>query len=130
MKATLEARCKFAEILARLTILEIKKERIGDVLKRSHVELEYPRLQAVFDTQVEPSEALQELHNALREVNLRLWDIEDDIRDCERRKDFGSSFIELARSVYLTNDRRTEVKRAINALMDSALIEEKSYRAY
>lgn len=118
------------ELIDKLTILEIKRDRIRDQDKRSNVDLEYSKLRVTFDEQIELSESLQGLHDALRDVNLRLWDIEDDIRDCERRKDFGASFVSLARSVYLTNDRRAEIKRAINALLQSALVEEKSYRAY
>ena len=80
------------------------------------------------ETQVDRSDALHALHAELREVNLRLWDIEDEIRDCERRKDLGASFVALARSVDLTNNRRREVKRAINVLLGAALVDEKAYR--
>lgn len=69
------------------------------------------------------------LYSELRDVNLRLWDLEDEVRICERRRDFGASFVALARSIYSTNDRRYEIKLAINTLLGSALIEEKLYRA-
>ncbi len=73
---------------------------------------------------------LTELADELRSVNDALWDIEDDIRACERVDDFGSRFVELARSVYKTNDRRAELKYRINMLLDSELVEEKSYESY
>jgi hypothetical protein len=130
MALSVQVDISIGELIDKLTILEIKRERILDQDKQSNVDLEYTKLRATFDEQIELSEALQGLQDELREVNLRLWDIEDDIRDCERRKDFGASFVALARSVYLTNDRRAEIKRAINALLGSALVEEKSYRTY
>jgi hypothetical protein len=70
------------------------------------------------------------LRAQLRDVNTRLWEIEDEIRDCERLQDFGPKFVALARAVYRTNDRRSEIKREINLLLGSSLIEEKSYRPY
>jgi len=73
---------------------------------------------------------LEALSRDLKGVNEALWEIEDEIRDCESRQEFGARFIELARSVYKTNDRRSEIKRRINQVMGSALIEEKSYRGY
>ena len=130
MALSVQVEISLGELIDKLTILEIKRERIRDHDKRLHVESEYMKLRAVFDEKIEPSEALQGLHDALRDVNLRLWEIEDDIRDCERQKDFCASFVALARSVYFTNDRRAEIKRAINALLGSVLVEEKSYRAY
>ena len=77
-----------------------------------------------------PPTALEALTRELKQTNQRLWEIEDEIRDCERRRDFGRQFVELARAVYQTNDRRTEIKRQINLLAGSAIIEEKSYRTY
>ena len=76
------------------------------------------------------SDPLIRLHAELKGVNEQLWDIEDEIRDCERRGDFGETFIGLARAVYRTNDRRCELKRQINLLLRSTLIEEKSYQVY
>jgi hypothetical protein len=118
------------ELIDRLTILEIKRERVRDPVKLANVQAEHAALQAAMERQVDRSDAVQTLHAELREVNLRLWDIEDEIRDCEHRKDFGASFVALARSVYLTNDRRSELKRAINVLLGSALVEEKAYPPY
>jgi hypothetical protein len=130
MASSIQVEISPGELIDKLTILEIKRERIRDLDKRLHVELEYSKVREVFDKRIELSEALQELYVGLRGVNVRLWDVEDEIRDCERRKDFGAPFVELARSVYLTNDRRAEIKRAINTLLGSALVEEKAYKAY
>ena len=73
---------------------------------------------------------LKDLYARLSEINAELWKIEDDIRECERNKDFGSDFISLARAVYITNDKRSDVKKAINLLTDSGFVEEKSYEDY
>jgi hypothetical protein len=91
---------------------------------------EYDILTAERDRAVRPSEALDRLSADLKAVNEALWVIEDDIRDCERAKDFGPKFIELARSVYRQNDRRAQLKRDINLLLGSAIVEEKSYAKY
>ncbi len=117
------------ELLDKLTILEIKSERIADVRKRENVRVELAALAAARDT-LEPSPRLAELTAQLKAVNEALWDIEDAIRLCERDGDFGPRFIDLARSVYHTNDRRAALKRAINELLHSSLIEEKSYTDY
>ena len=115
------------ELIDRLTILEIKLDRIRDAQKRSNIETEHAVVRAAYDAHVPDSEKLGSLVDELREVNLRLWAIEDDIRACERRQEFGPAFVALARSVYLSNDRRSELKRDINALLGSKLREEKSY---
>jgi hypothetical protein len=117
------------ELLDKLTILEIKSERIADPHKRENVRTELAALVAARET-LEPSPRLAELVAQLKAVNEALWDIEDAIRLCERDGDFGPRFIELARSVYHTNDRRAALKRAINELLSSSLIEEKSYTDY
>ena len=118
------------ELIDKLTILEIKLDRIFDAQKRRNVEAEHAVVQAAYEAHVPASETLAGLVDRLREVNLRLWTIEDDIRDCERRQKFGPPFVALARSVYLNNDRRSELKREINALLGSDLREEKSYARY
>ena len=118
------------ELIDRLTILEIKLDRIRDAQKRRNVETEHAVVRAAYDAHVPDSERLGSLVDELREVNLRLWAIEDDIRACERRQEFGPAFVALARSVYLSNDRRSELKRDINALLGSKLREEKSYGPY
>ncbi len=118
------------EIIDKLTILEIKRERIGDEAKRRNVAHEWDVLTRDLDVAVEKTLQLDVLRAKLKEINLRLWVIEDDIRDCERAKDFGAKFVELARAVYITNDERALVKRQINELLGSSIMEEKSYAAY
>jgi len=118
------------ELIDKLTILEIKRERIRDAAKLANVNVEYAALRAACDAALPQDEPLPALWRQLRAVNEQLWVIEDDIRDCEREGDFGPRFVELARSVYRTNDRRAELKRAINVALGSSLIEEKSYAAY
>src|SRR3954464_1253898 len=103
------------EVVDKITILQIKSERIKDEAKLSNVRDELDELTAAFDEHFpELPEGVGEATDALRGINVELWEIEDKIRDCERRKDFGSGFVALARSVYLTNDRRAEVKREID----------------
>jgi hypothetical protein len=118
------------ELIDRLTILEIKLENIRDERKRINVRREYELLMAVLRKEIAPSEELSRFMAELRAVNLDLWRIEDDIRAQERAKTFGAQFVALARSVYRTNDRRAALKREINDLLKSEIIEEKNYAAY
>ena len=118
------------ELIDKLTILEIKLERIGDPAKLQRVRIEYDILRAARDAEMPMSDRLQALASRLKAINGRLWTIEDDIRDMERARSFGPDFVALARSVYRTNDERAAVKRQINELFDSAIVEEKSYAAY
>ena len=120
----------YGELIDKITILEIKRERIADGAARENVARELAELCAVTEAGLAPGAPLQALRDALRDINTRLWEIEDDIRDCERRQDFGETFIRLARAVYHSNDERARLKRAINAVTGSALVEEKSYEAY
>jgi hypothetical protein len=115
------------ELIDKITILQIKSERIADPAKLANVRRELAVLAAVRDREVAPSAELAGLADELRQLNEALWQVEDDIRDCERRQDFGPRFVELARSVYRHNDRRSALKRRINDLLGSRLIEEKSY---
>lgn len=115
------------ELLDKITILEIKSQRMTDPEKLRHVRQELAVLQAARDGALDSSDGLETRVAELRAANEALWDIEDEIRDCERRQDFGERFLQLARAVYRTNDRRSEIKRAINQLLGSRLIEEKSY---
>ena len=130
MKTSISIELSPGELIDKITILEIKLERMDDAEKLKNVKSEWEMLTAARDGVVKPSLKLERLTAELKEVNQRLWDIEDDIRECEREKDFGDKFIELARGVYLNNDRRSRVKRRINELLGSSLIEEKSYAAY
>jgi hypothetical protein len=118
------------ELIDKLTILEIKLERMSDPAKKANVAKEFDVLSEELAKSVRQSSELTQLHSALKQVNETLWVVEDDIRDCERAQDFGPKFIELARSVYRINDRRAELKKEINLLLNSDLIEEKSYAAY
>ena len=118
------------ELIDKLTILEIKSKRIEDPAKLRNVRHELGLYQAVRSSRMPASEELKNLEASLQSINEALWDIEDEIRACEARQDFGAKFVKLARSVYRENDRRAEIKRAINALLDSEIMEEKSYTPY
>jgi hypothetical protein len=115
------------ELIDKLTILRLKTENISDAAKLANVYHEQETLQKVADDAIPGSQELTRLWNALYEVNADLWVIEDDIRKCEARNDFGAGFIGLARAVYVTNDERAKIKKQINILLGSDLIEEKSY---
>lgn len=116
-----------AELIDKLTILRLKSEKIADPAKLVNVRHEMSVLQKTADTAIEMSSDLSKLWKELYEINADLWAIEDDIRAFEGRSDFGSGFVALARAVYVTNDERARVKRAINLLLGSPIIEEKSY---
>ena len=118
------------ELIDKITILEIKAERIDDATKRENVTYELATLTNALDLAVETSDQISELSKRLKAVNERLWETEDAIRNCERRQDFGPVFIDLARSVYRLNDVRSEIKRSINMLLGARIIEEKSYTDY
>ncbi len=118
------------ELVDKITILEIKKEFIKNDNKLKNINHEYDLLMQIYTTQISETDGISGLKNKLKEINLELWKIEDDIRDCEREKSFSDTFIELARSVYFTNDRRSKVKLEINLLLNSNLVEEKSYKDY
>ena len=118
------------ELVDKITILEIKKEFIKNDNKLKNINHEYDLLMQIYTTQISETDGISELKNKLKEINLELWKVEDDIRDCEREKSFSETFIELARSVYFTNDRRSKVKLEINLLLNSNLVEEKSYKDY
>jgi hypothetical protein len=118
------------ELIDKITILEIKATRITDAQKLGNVRQELQMLCQTRDAAIRRSAELETLIGQLKTVNQVLWQVEDEIRDCERNQDFGPKFIELARRVYRTNDRRADLKRQINQLVGSRLIEEKSYTPY
>lgn len=120
----------WGELFDKITILEIKQQRIDDTSKLTNINLELEALQEVCRGVQLPGQELDELVAELRSVNESLWEIEDDIRSCERCGDFSNRFIQLARSVYRTNDLRAELKLKINRLLGSELVEEKSYETY
>jgi hypothetical protein len=115
------------ELLDKISILQIKSERISDESKRRNVENELSALNAVATKSVKIDVILGSLLTELKAVNTALWDVEDDLRAMERRGEFGAAFVEAARSVYKHNDVRATLKRAINDLTGSKLVEEKSY---
>jgi len=118
------------ELVDKITILEIKLERITGEAKLQNIRTEWAVLTKARDADLPRSTQLDNLTAELKEINEKLWVIEDDIRDCERQRDFSNEFIRLARAVYLNNDERARLKRRINELLGSPLIEEKSYAAY
>jgi len=118
------------ELIDKITILEIKSQRMSDPVKLANVRTE---LALLIDTWTASAHAATDISaewTGLREVNAQLWDIEDRIRDKERAASFDAAFIELARAVYVTNDQRAAIKRRINTRLGSVLVEEKSYAQY
>ncbi len=118
------------ELLDKITILEIKSKRIESVEKKLHVNKELALLNAVWHESVASDTELVSMREELKSINESLWVIEDDIREEERNKRFGDRFIELARSVYVTNDQRADVKKRVNLHLNSEIVEEKSYQDY
>ncbi len=118
------------ELIDKITILQIKSERIDDAMKHANITYELATLTNALNLAIETSGQISELLYRLKDVNERLWETEDAIRDCERRQDFGPVFIDLARSVYRLNDVRSEIKRTINTILGARIIEEKSYSSY
>ena len=118
------------EVLDKITILEIKSERMEDPGKVANVRIELKLLQDTWAANITDDDTIRDLHAQLKEINEALWEIEDDIRDKERVREFDERFIELARAVYFTNDRRSKVKKDLNLHLGSEIIEEKSYQDY
>ena len=118
------------ELFDKISILEIKKNKIKDKTKRNIVLKELSSLQETVNKNIEKSKSLTKLYKKLKTINLKLWKIEDDIRDCERKRNFKNKFIKLARAVYFTNDDRSRVKNKINRLTKSNISEVKSYKKY
>ena len=118
------------EVLDKITILQIKLAHISDANKRVNIQNELDALLPLVAGDVFTTVEMQGLMAELKSVNEALWDIEDDIREKEAAKSFDAEFIELARAVYVTNDKRAEIKKQINLATGSALIEEKSYESY
>lgn len=118
------------ELLDKITILEIKSERITDEGKLANVRRELELLNRTWADSVSPDETVQRIREELKKINEALWRIEDAIRDKERVREFDDRFVELARSVYFTNDRRAAAKRELNVHLGSEIVEEKSYHGY
>ena len=115
------------ELLDKISILEIKLENIKDKEKLVEINKEHGSLLETRKSNIEITENLQKLINQLSEINLKLWNIEEEKRMCEKKSDFGSKFIQLARDVYLNNDKRAKIKSDINKLLGSNIQEVKSY---
>ncbi|MBT8435682.1 MAG: hypothetical protein KJN95_13495 [Gammaproteobacteria bacterium] len=118
------------ELLDKITILQIKAERITDPVKVANVKTELDMLSKVWDESVESDDVIKALSAELKSINEKLWEIEDDIRDEERDRRFGERFVELARAVYVTNDERANAKKKVNLHLNSTIVEEKSYQDY
>jgi hypothetical protein len=118
------------EVVDRITILEIKLEKLTDPAQRRRVETEYVSICAAHGASLNAREQVAALREKLKDVNTALWRIEDLLREHESRSDFGRDFVELARSVYHHNDRRSALKRQINECLGSTVTEEKSYSSY
>ena len=118
------------ELLDKITILEIKKERIKDSEKLKFIDSEYNVLREQLDKNVKNSEKLKNFFQSLKEINSKLWDIEDDKRMCEKNSDFGEKFIKLSRDVHFLNDERAKIKLEINNLTGSQIKEVKEYTNY
>ena len=127
---TIQVSLSFGELLDKLTILEIKSERIKDADKLANVRHEEALLKALWNACEQSKIDIQDEMSRLKDINETLWQVEDDIRDKERQGRFDDEFIQLARKVYFTNDQRAAVKRELNVKLGYDLVEEKSYQDY
>jgi len=118
------------ELIDKISILEIKLEKIKNKASQDEINKEYNILKEVQNSSIEMTEKLKTLLIEIKEVNLNLWNIEDKLRICEKNKDFGQTFIELARGVYLNNDKRSKIKSKINEVSGSNIKEIKQYEDY
>ena len=118
------------ELLDKISILEIKLEKVKDKDRQKSIKNEYDILKKVQNSSIEMSDKIKDLYRSVSNVNIKLWDIEDKIRICEQNKDFGKNFIELAREVYFNNDKRSKIKSEINKILGSNIREVKQYVNY
>tara|TARA_Y100001954_G_C15803365_1_gene601337 strand:- start:1929 stop:2318 length:390 start_codon:yes stop_codon:yes gene_type:complete len=126
----IEIPVSFGELIDKLTILEIKKSKITNKEKLKKIQLEYELLNKKYQTILNDRKELQVFYEALLKVNNKLWEIEDKIRIFENNKEFNDEFIDLARSVYKSNDERFAIKNDINKTFDSEIQEQKEYENY
>tara|TARA_Y100001970_G_C14126615_1_gene799297 strand:+ start:440 stop:838 length:399 start_codon:yes stop_codon:yes gene_type:complete len=130
----IEVPISLGELIDKISILLIKKDKIDDQNKlnlvNDELELLNISLSRIIDSNMDRKSEILNLKENLKKINSKLWVIEDKIRDCERNKLFDNTFTELARSVYIQNDQRAELKRKINMLFDSEIMEVKSYKKY
>ncbi len=127
---TITVEVSYGEMLDKISILEIKLEKVTDPGQRDNIAREFAILSEARDQGLAGGPDFSTLYGDLKNINLQLWEVEDDIRDCERRRDFGDGFVALARSVYKMNDRRAALKRELDEFLGSPLVEEKLYRDY
>ncbi len=118
------------ELIDKITILEIKLEKINESDKKQNIKHELDLLNIEYIKIQELNKEIETYFKQLKEINLELWDIEESIRDCERRNNFDSEFVELSRKIYIKNDLRFEIKNKINKKFSSEIVEEKSYSKY
>ncbi len=118
------------ELLDKISILEIKKEKIKDPDKQKFINEEYSVLKNQLDKNIKTSEKLNELFQSLKKINEKLWVIEDEKRKCEKNKDFGEKFVKLSRDVHFFNDDRAKIKLEINNITGSKIKEIKEYTSY
>ena len=118
------------ELLDKISILDIKKNKVKDKKNLDHINKEYDILKLEYDNKVKSDEKLSNLYSSLKEINAKLWIIEDEKRLCEKRSDFGENFIKLSRNVHFLNDKRAEIKLQINIYTGSKIREIKEYIKY
>ena len=118
------------ELVDKITILEIKSKKIKDIKKLSNIKLELKLLNKFFKKKKLNTKLIKKLKNYLYNVNLKLWNVEDKLRDHEYKNKFNQNFVKLARKVYFLNDKRSKIKKDINESVGSKIIEEKSYKEY
>ena len=119
-----------SELLDKISILEIKLEKIRDKNNLKEINKEYKILKNAQNSNVKVTDKIEKLFKEIKEVNTNLWNIEDKLRICEKNKDYGKNFIELARGVYLNNDKRSKIKLEINKILGSNIREIKQYVSY
>jgi len=118
------------ELLDKISILEIKLEKIKDKKSKEEIKKEYKILKRIQNSSIKLDAKIKELFNSIKEINIKLWNVEDKLRACEKNKDFGKNFIELAREVYFNNDKRAKIKKEMNKILGSNIREIKQYIKY
>ena len=118
------------ELLDKISILEIKLEEIEDKNNLKEIKKEYKILQKIQNSSIKFDDKIKKLFNSIKKVNVKLWNVEDKLRICEKNKDFSKNFIELAREVYFNNDKRSKIKSEINKILGSNIREVKQYVNY
>ena len=130
MKMIVKVPVSVGELVDKITILEIKNKKIKDIKKLSNIKLELKLLNEFFRKKKLNTKLIKKLKNYLYNVNLKLWNVEDKLRDHEYKNKFNQNFVKLARKVYFLNDKRSKIKKDINESVGSKIIEEKSYKEY